>query len=1283
MRKNILLLAILSLSLSVSAQKKKLEKKDKPTPLETEQPKKYPSLLWEITGNGLSKPSYLFGTMHVSNKLVFNLGDTFYYALKNVDAVALEQDPNLWQEEYTKQESYGGNNMFSNLRSRFSQPNDRLSINTFAIGNYDEKLKAALSLEAQMVNGMMYRTDPNMEDFQEETYLDMYIYRAGKKFNKIVTGVENYKETNKLVKKAYMALYKERLSKRKSNNYRDNYTNAKRQEEAYRTGNLDLIDSIEMANVQSDGFQENFMYKRNDIQVNSIDTILKKHSLFVGVGAAHLPGERGVIELLRKKGYILRPILMGNRNSDEKEKLEKIRVPLNFQEQWMEDSSFSIKVPGNKLYRYQPIGGLNMVQYADMANGSYYMITRIKTNASILGQSKEIVSKKIDSLLYENIPGKIIEKKSIDRQGYKGYEISNRTRRGDVQRYNIYILPDEVVLLKVAGVSDYVLEEKQLADFFASINFKHEEKTSNVQYQPPYKGFSVSFPDKPFYLAEKRNDKDRSEWTATDEKGNAYLLVKTSLHQYDFIEEDTFDLSLMEESFTHSKFIGNRLSRKFSTWKGYPSLDASYKHTDGTTVAARYILHGNDYYLLATKYKNKNELQPFFETFAFTPFEYNAIQERKDSVIGFTVKSPVFYETKKVDDDDEDMSDMYRYMQDDDETSLISSYLDTYHSKTIGNDSTGERIYLTSVRLPSYYYVKANDSGRFLDRMFYKQLHDSDYTVYSKKQWINNKQWRMLELELRDTGSSRSIIGKSFYKDGIMFQLLHAKDTLSSKSSFVQSFFETFEPADTFKFRNPFIKQSEQFFADYFSEDSVKSKKAKLLINASFFDSADLPQAKKAIAQLNWNSKKYLETKRKWIGILGSFKDAATTAYLSELYIAAKDTSDLQNTVLDALLKQKTSYSFETFRSLLLKDPPGLVSTGNNSTADYSTMDFMEDGPRRTNNRRYYQKWSTMYDSLQLAASIIPDMIDLVVIDDYKPLVTDILVTTVDSGFLKANQYRQYFNRLLLESKQMLKKQLALEDRAAIEKEAAKKDKPNSNTPDDYYSRGDRGNQKLLDYTVLLMPFNDNSDVQMFLNKLITTKDKDLQYGAALLLLRNKQPVHDSILLNIAERDSYRNKLYSALEEANLLDKFPAKYKTQESLARGMFYTNRYRKVDSLLFLEKQLVTTKNNKGWVYLYKYKQMKDDTKWQIAYSGLQPFDQKEIKAEFDEDDDADERFFGMTTEYYEEKKDNKATFQKIIKEKLYQQRKSASYFYNGKNADAYDSYLPDAVKAGRRY
>ena len=55
--------------------------------------KKYPSLLWEITGNGMKKPSHLIGTMHVSSKLAFNLPDSFYIAIRNAQVVALESNP--------------------------------------------------------------------------------------------------------------------------------------------------------------------------------------------------------------------------------------------------------------------------------------------------------------------------------------------------------------------------------------------------------------------------------------------------------------------------------------------------------------------------------------------------------------------------------------------------------------------------------------------------------------------------------------------------------------------------------------------------------------------------------------------------------------------------------------------------------------------------------------------------------------------------------------------------------------------------------------------------------------------------------------------------------------------------------------------------------------------------------------------------------------------------------------------------------------------------------------
>jgi hypothetical protein len=58
--------------------------------------------------------------------------------------------------------------------------------------------------------------------------------------------------------------------------------------------------------------------------------------------------------------------------------------------------------------------------------------------------------------LYENIPGKIISKKSIEKNSYKGFDIVNRTRRGDLQRYNIFITPFEILIFKMSGNDDYV-----------------------------------------------------------------------------------------------------------------------------------------------------------------------------------------------------------------------------------------------------------------------------------------------------------------------------------------------------------------------------------------------------------------------------------------------------------------------------------------------------------------------------------------------------------------------------------------------------------------------------------------------------------------------------------------------------------------------------------------------------------------------------------------------------------------------------------------------------------
>ncbi len=145
-----------------------------------QQPPRYQGLLWEISGNGLQKPSYLFGTMHVSSKLAFHLSDSFYYCIRNADIVALETNPERLQEDFA------GSRMFflGSMASRRPLQRRTLPDNAFTVTSYADALEAGLAYRPEMINHLLYRSYAMQEDFEENTFLDMYIYQVGSKLGK-------------------------------------------------------------------------------------------------------------------------------------------------------------------------------------------------------------------------------------------------------------------------------------------------------------------------------------------------------------------------------------------------------------------------------------------------------------------------------------------------------------------------------------------------------------------------------------------------------------------------------------------------------------------------------------------------------------------------------------------------------------------------------------------------------------------------------------------------------------------------------------------------------------------------------------------------------------------------------------------------------------------------------------------------------------------------------------------------------------------------------------------
>jgi hypothetical protein len=824
--------------------------------------------------------------------------------------------------------------------------------------------------------------------------------------------------------------------------------------------------------------------------------------------------------------------------------------------------------------------------------------------------------------------------------------------------------------------------------FFGSIQLKEYSPTAAAawkKYSPSYGGFSIELPHEPFV----GNDGSWIYDAEDNATGTQFRIIRSDIHNHSFVEEDTFDLGLMDESFAASEFIDKQISRKQTTFRGYPALDCKYKDKSGGIYAVRYLIQGPHYYtLVAHGKKEVPKMQGFLNSFEIKPFVYGEVKERKDTSLYFTVKSPVFPESKKEkldfgrpsyygnDDDEEDNSELNQLEE------------GAFRNKIISNDTTGEKIFVAFYRSARYYYTK--DSSKLdADSESSIFMGDSTWIVRNKKKYELPNKIKVWDFSVSDTGSSRMLMARTFYKDGIGFVLMTQLDTLTPPSSFVRSFFDSFSPADTLKGINPFTKKSNLFFEDFMSKDSVAHKRAIKNIQMIDLDSTDLPGMKKAIASLSWKEKNYLDVKKSLIGKLSDMPVNDAADYLKQTYYAAGDTIELQYVALEALLKQQTQYAFNVFRDIMTVEPPILEGTvGSSDWSEYSSI--LKTYTRQLGRGAYMNDnfVDDLYDSLKLTRTILPDLMPLLNIDDYKTPMMTLLGSMVDSNLVKPKDYETYFSKFMIEARQELKRQAIREKKAAIEKaEESKSEKKESYS---YYDdeEKDYGNDDLELYATLLLPYWDtNPNVQPVIQQMLRSNDKKLRYNTMLLLLRNGKPCPDSLLNFFGGLDEYRYQLYSELKRMKKLDKFPAKFNNHLDLGRSSLLASKsYGKPDTLAYVDRLPMEYKKMKGFIYFFKYKSKKDDANWKLATVGLVPTDPKQFEYEIQDYPanvrefvammSADSRSYSRYdfTDFTDTKIDVDEPLidqlKKELKKKLYSRRNSAREFYGEGDSDRYD-------------
>lgn len=262
------------------------------------------SLLWKISGPGISKPSYLFGTMHLLCASDAILSDGLKSVLANCEEVYFEIDISDM------------NAMLNSLK--FMRMNDNKRLSDLLDSTSYARVKTYFQEHASMLPfSMLERFKPllisNLIEENEMSCkttdgMEMVILKELGSQNKKVHGLE----TAEFQAGLFDSIPYEKQAENLVNSI-DSSENYKKMTdilaEAYRQQNLQKIN--ELTSQEDPGMQpymDLLLYGRNRKWVKAMKDLLPEKSRLFAVGAGHLPGEQGLIELLRKSGYVVTPV---------------------------------------------------------------------------------------------------------------------------------------------------------------------------------------------------------------------------------------------------------------------------------------------------------------------------------------------------------------------------------------------------------------------------------------------------------------------------------------------------------------------------------------------------------------------------------------------------------------------------------------------------------------------------------------------------------------------------------------------------------------------------------------------------------------------------------------------------------------------------------------------------------------------------------------------------------------------------------------------------------------
>ena len=264
---------------------------------QTRSPKLENSLLWEVSGNGLAKPSYLYGTIHMICAGDYFLAEKTKKVFEASDKLVLEVNLADPQELTDMQKLAMGTESLSK------------KLTPTQLADLDKILKTTTGMSVQQVDSFSLLTVMSLISMKTFGCVDLKFYEMNfiemAKSRKIEIGAfETIKSQFKSVENAFSD--EEMIASLAEYNINETTKLVSN----YKSENLDeLFKGITDEKYMNAKAKKYMLDNRNEDWVKQLPELMKKESLFVAVGAGHLGGELGLINLLKKAGYKVKPVM--------------------------------------------------------------------------------------------------------------------------------------------------------------------------------------------------------------------------------------------------------------------------------------------------------------------------------------------------------------------------------------------------------------------------------------------------------------------------------------------------------------------------------------------------------------------------------------------------------------------------------------------------------------------------------------------------------------------------------------------------------------------------------------------------------------------------------------------------------------------------------------------------------------------------------------------------------------------------------------------------------------